>query len=74
MKNYRIKIVCKLTNTLIDDKYELSKNKSSLMKKYESITRFNSPKSKIIIELVNDCSTNQTNIIDSIKEMEVSNG
>lgn len=74
MKNYNIKIVCKLTNRLIDDRFELSKNKSSLRKKYESICRFNSPRSKLIIELVNNSIENQTNIIDSIKEMEVSNG
>ena len=72
MKNYRIKVVCKITNDLIEDKTELSNTKKFLQKKYESKYRFSG--SKITIERLIREPRVQVDLFDLIKDMEVNNG
>ena len=74
MKNYRIKVVCKITNDLIEDKTELSNTKKFLQKKYESKYRFSYPGSKITIERLIREPGIQVDMFDLINEMEAGNG
>jgi hypothetical protein len=68
MKNYKVKVICKKSNDLIEDKTELSSTKAFLQKKYECKYRFSHPSSKIIIERLIIEPGKQMDIFDIIKE------
>lgn len=67
MKNYRIKIICKKSNTLINDFNELSNTKKFLQRKYELKHLFDKNKPKITVERLIRNPGKQMNIFDIIE-------
>jgi hypothetical protein len=68
MKNFRIKIIDKKSNDLINDFTEISATKKFLETKYNSKYRFSYPDYKITIERIVKKHGIQMNIFDIIEK------